>query len=631
MQKVHILLILLWLGCGEALFAQPGYTANTKVKPYKEPFAYGTNMGYYSNWKDEQIADIAIGNPLVGQPGVGVTALRPGMFEHFVEQWGYDIRVNAFQHYSTLGSSENVLFLGYPSEEHREQTYHCPTRKSEVFKNLYADIWDDGANGTPVNDNNYYALYVYKVVQRYKNHVRFWEVWNEPDYSYSWASEAPRGEAGNWWENNPNPCDYALHAPVFYYIRMLRISYEIIKTLDPDAYVAVGGLGYPSFLDVILRNTDNPDRGLVTDKYPLKGGAYFDVLSFHSYPHIDGSMRAWDNNARGFKYFRHSDAAVKGVIRLRNEFEEVLEKHGYGGTPYPQKEWIITEINIPRKKMGNFIGSDEAQCNFIIKSLVEVQKYDIRQSHIYQVGDRENFENATNEFTVMGLFKNLNQAAIYEQEPNAVAIAYKTTSDLLRNKRYDKTLTNKLHLPEGVNGGVFRGEDDKEVYVLWAETHTDNSEQAEKEISLIDKINVSHMIAKKWNFAKTRDSAYISTKLIRLTGDPIFLEPVSKFTSIPAGTSPFSGNTSGLRYFPNPVRSDMTIQVDLEEADEVYVEIVNDLGQVVQEVVKGQRLDGGQHQWQINCQNWLTGRYHIRYRTAKQPIVQRVQVVKAGL
>lgn len=80
-----------------------------------------------------------------------------------------------------------------------------------------------------------------------------------------------------------------MKAPPFY-IRTLRISYEVIKSVDPDALVAVGGLGWPSFLDVICRYTDEPfEGGEEPDRYPLKGGAYFDCMSFDSYPHLDNS------------------------------------------------------------------------------------------------------------------------------------------------------------------------------------------------------------------------------------------------------------------------------------------------------------------------------------------------------
>jgi len=55
---------------------------------------------------------------------------------------------------------------------------------------------------------------------------------------------------------------------------MLRIAWEVIKKYQPNEYVCMGS-GYPAFVDVILRNTDNPTDGSVTTDYPNKGGSYF--------------------------------------------------------------------------------------------------------------------------------------------------------------------------------------------------------------------------------------------------------------------------------------------------------------------------------------------------------------------
>ena len=97
----------------------------------------------------------------------------------------------------------------------------------------------------------------------------------------------------------------------------------MIKSVDPDAYVTVAGTGFPSFLDAILRNTDNPEDGSVTAEYPLGGGAYFDVMGFHSYPAIDGSLREWNNDIPGFEYYRHSDAAAEGIVKRQAKFQSV--------------------------------------------------------------------------------------------------------------------------------------------------------------------------------------------------------------------------------------------------------------------------------------------------------------------
>ncbi|MFN4257632.1 MAG: hypothetical protein ACK4Q5_21885, partial [Saprospiraceae bacterium] len=135
---------------------------------------------------------------------------------------------------------EHTVIVGFPSEQHRDPTQYCPGLQSELFANMYTPVWDGGANGTPYNDENYYAAYLYKIVSLYKGYVRFWEIWNEPGFDYTGGlGYAQPGSPGNWWDNNPSPCDYKLRAPIFHYVRLLRISWEIIKTLDPEAYVVV--------------------------------------------------------------------------------------------------------------------------------------------------------------------------------------------------------------------------------------------------------------------------------------------------------------------------------------------------------------------------------------------------------
>ena len=327
--KLYPIFLLLMIGCLHVSHAQNGQTANDFVPAYDGHFRPGSNLGYFPPWKDTDLADIAAGNPAANIPGVGVRSIRPSLTEDFLETWGYDSRVENYQYYFNLDLKELTNIVGFPAPWHQDPTYHCSEYQSEMFANLYTDIWDDGQNGTPVNDDNYLALYLYKVVTQYKDFIRFWEIWNEPGFDYTGARGwLPPGAEGNWWENNPDPCDYKLRAPIFHYVRTLRISYEVIKTLDPDAYITVAGTGFPSFLDAILRNTDNPVDGSVTEEYPLQGGAYFDVMGFHSYPHLDGSLREWSNDIFDFIYYRHSDAAAEGILRRQQNFQTVLDNYG---------------------------------------------------------------------------------------------------------------------------------------------------------------------------------------------------------------------------------------------------------------------------------------------------------------
>lgn len=389
--KKLLLLPLLVLGAF-CVNAQINFSANDfgKVPVYNSSFLYGTNMGYYGpSWDDKTLADIAAGNPAKNVKGIGSKSLHLPLPEAFLDYWGYSVRVNEFNHYASLGIKDNTVFLEEATASHRDNTNYGCIESSKLWKNMYTPIWDGGANGTPVNDNNYLALYIYKTVTTYKSYVKFWEVINEPDLEYGALGDLDAGQPGNWFDNNPPPCSLPnLYAPIFNYIRMLRVCYEVIKYVDPTAYVAPGGLGKVGFLDALLRNTDNPSNGVVSAEYPLKGGAYFDALSFHSYPMYH--LRQWNNNIFGFDYFRHSDAAVTEYIERKNKFYNTLAARGYNNTTYPAKYIITTENNIPSLSLNNLIGSQESQRNYIIKAAIESQRNDIAQFYVFVLGDRTN-------------------------------------------------------------------------------------------------------------------------------------------------------------------------------------------------------------------------------------------------
>ena len=521
--------------------AQPNFTAKDQVIPDNGPFEFGSNNGYYPGWSDSQLGDLAAGSTSLGIPGVGVTALRPGLFEYYTEEYGNSINLPAFQHYASLGMTNNTLFVGYASDAHKDPAFDCPSpyfnpydpgSQTRVFANLHEPIWDGGANGTPVNDNNHYALWLYNIVQIYGPYIKYWEIWNEPDLDFSSPSLGglgwrPPGDPGNWWDNDPQNCDIQFGAPIEYYIRTLRISWEIIKTYDPTSYVAVGGLGYPSFLDAVMRNTDNPVDGSPTAEYPHGGGAYFDALSFHSYPHSNGSLRKWNNNTQGFDYHRHSDRGAQGIIDHKGEFEAVIENYGFG-TTYPTKEIIMTESSVPRKQFTDWngellIGSEEAAYNFIMKLPVLLQKSNVNQFYVYDLGEKDSYANADHPFDVTGLYEDPVGLTFSTVQRTNSGIAYKTLSDEIFGKTFDATQTANLLLPPEVNGAAFNDGNGNYTYVLWAVTNVDLSETASATYSFPSSFGLGNMEKTAWDYSETNQTSFVSSQNIALTGTPIIL------------------------------------------------------------------------------------------------------------
>jgi hypothetical protein len=643
--KIRPLITVVFILSSYLSFSQVTYTANDQVTPYTAYFQYGTNMGYYgSSWNDQALADISAGSVPKNIKGAGCKTLRLFLPEDFLETWGYDIRTDAFNYYDGLGISEKVVALEQPSAAHVDLTnFGGCADHSNVFKNLYSPVWDGGANGTPVNDTNYFALYVYKTVTRYKSNTRFWEIINEPDMDYVGHSEQQPGQPGNWWENNPNPCDLAnVKAPIFYYIRMLRIAYDVIKTLDPTAYIAPGGLGHPSFLDAVLRNTDNPVDGSVTSAFPLKGGAYFDVMSFHSYPEY--TLKTWDNTIMGFVFRRHSDAAAAEYLAKMNSMKQVLLNYGYDNVTFPSKVFICTESNIAHLSFTDYsgismIGSYEAQKNYEMKALVLSQKNNVGQFYSFVLGDTKNDNNATNELDVMGLYKNLTDigplytGGVYNQQYNDCGIAYKTTSDLLHNRKYDATRTAALNLPANIDGAAFKDTAGNYAYVLWAKTTIDMSESAAASYTFPAALNPPTTIAKfQWDYAITGINTSISTTNVALTGTPIFLMDNMQFLNLhddstrrtPSATKAFK-----VSVYPNPASIQSSVEFTLNAPSNIRISLVDGNGRTLSMVTNNERFTTGSHKLSLTDVATLpSGVYYIKFETEIASEIRKLVIVK---
>jgi len=100
-------------------------------------------------------------------------------------------------------------------------------------------------NHTP-KDYNEFGEFVYKTVTRYKDKVKSWEIWNEPDISDFWS-----GDVG----------DYA---------KLLKIGSESVRRADPKAIVVLAGLAWNTNFTYSLFHDYDISR-------------YVDVVNLHSY------------------------------------------------------------------------------------------------------------------------------------------------------------------------------------------------------------------------------------------------------------------------------------------------------------------------------------------------------------
>lgn len=511
---VFIMLVLSWSVPG----AQVLPTANTLVPAHQSLFSYGINPGYYSGaWPDAELARIAV--------AAGVHSSRLSLPDDFLETNGIQARSKEFAYYTgQLKLKDLTVFIGSPSKKHQETTIYPGCNQSSLaFRGIYKPSWIIDAAGTwRINPENTLAVYINSVYAVYGKYIAYWEVWNEPDFTGNWAIASLDNVSGSWWHNAPLPQDLPnLRCPVYLYIRMMRVTYEVVKHLNPEQLVTTGGIGYESFLEQILNFTDNPDHGKVSAAFPLKGGAYFDVLSFHDYPFY--YLSSWNNLLGGKEYKRHSDAAADEFAQKTASYAGILARHGYNGKIFPKKYLICTEINIPAKTYpGNdAIGSEVAQRNFTIKSLVAAQKVRLNQLYYFVLG-RSSDENAsTDPYQLMGLYYNLGKAVPGKERLTAQGTAFKTTSQLLYGLSYDAALTAALKLNAETGGAAFSRRNEV-VFVLWAKTSKDLCEcnTSIYPAGILSKYKTVYR--HEWNFSITRKAIYDPAGTVKLTTSPVF-------------------------------------------------------------------------------------------------------------
>ena len=510
-----------------------GQTANNSIPSYSSPFQYGVNGAYAGpNWSDQSLAHVA--------SNAGSNSIRVGLYDSFLEQYGNNVRTSAFNYYTnTLHFSDNIVFLNGAANDHVDMTtYPGCSKHSMVFKNIYQPIWNTDANGhKTVNPTNYFAQYVFNVVSTYGQNIKFYEIWNEPDFTYTGNGYAKKGTPGNWFDNNPAAADLTnIQAPVFYYIRMLHIAYEVIKSISPNSMVATGGLGYSSFLDVILRNTDNPDNGKVTADYPNTGGAYFDVLSFHSYPFYE--LAQWSNTLGKMVYTRSSDGNADRFLIDKQSFNTVLSAHQYDGSKFPGKYFICTETNVPSKSnpynAGQY-GTPELQRNYIIKTMVNAQISGVKQLYLYAL-DNGPATDPSNMNDLMGMYTDLYNLTQGQEKLTDEGVAFKTIANQLKGLLFDAGLTSSLNLPATTAGGVFSGiQNGRQVHkiCIWARTTIDQSEEASASISIPASFGNSFK-QYAWNVGSdTTTYNRIAGNTIALTGAPVFLSPATAPATLP--------------------------------------------------------------------------------------------------
>ena len=359
---------------------------NSTPDPSGLQYRTGNGIGGIGNgWDDGRLSNLS--------SWAGYDGQRKKLPEYHLDYWGIGIEIGDCKTNTKCGILDVVGYLCGPSEAHSSKRLPYNNNNREIMppSNLYEPIWlEDGS----VNPNNYWANFINQTVTLYKDHIKIWETWNEPDYVTNYQKTA------KWESEPPNKDDLVhWHGTIFEYIRLLRITYEVGKKADPSCWIATGGLGYTSFLDAILRYTDNPIDGSVTDDYPAYGGAYFDCDAYHQYP----KYGVTDEETKEGYHEYGSDTIAKKVVILKKNHHYTIKKYGFGDK-YPDKIFINTETGYDN---GETKEANLVRRNWIIKLALYQIEYDVKQIHSLYLCDGG--------ISGMGDFQNLGQYVSVEE------------------------------------------------------------------------------------------------------------------------------------------------------------------------------------------------------------------------
>lgn len=148
--------------------------------------------------------------------------------------------------------------------------------------------WND-----PPQDNRLFVNYAVRVISRYKDKIKYWEVWNEPDSSVYWSSQDSLKS----------------------YCLLLKEVYLAAKKTDPHCRILNGGIA--SGIASVNHLYDNGGRG------------YFDILNIHIFesPFCETSL-----------------SKAKSYVRL---VSNIMKRNGDA-----DKEIWVTETGCPGIKKG---------------------------------------------------------------------------------------------------------------------------------------------------------------------------------------------------------------------------------------------------------------------------------------
>lgn len=156
-----------------------------------------------------------------------------------------------------------------------------------------------------------YKNFMREAAQRYKGKVRKWELWNEENISDAWRPKVNLDQ----------------------YVAWYTAMREVIRSVDKDAEIALGGLGNLTFVG------EGSMPGYLFLETLYEKGVHPDVVAIHPYTKVaPDQFKQWDNN--------FDDISL---------IHRIMESHGQSGRPLWITEWGWSSGEIGEQRQAMYL------------------------------------------------------------------------------------------------------------------------------------------------------------------------------------------------------------------------------------------------------------------------------------
>ncbi|MCX5711547.1 MAG: endo-1,4-beta-xylanase, partial [Candidatus Omnitrophica bacterium] len=222
-----IAVIFLCLGCASPIMTREQMMQEAKYDHEDSPFGVLEFLHWSHDWNDFKYPDeTAVHKSINMMQATGVKWVRFDFLWQDIEPTQGEFNFERYDRIVGLAAAHHINILGILD---------------------YTVNWASEAGGwnCAPRDNKCFVNYARQVVSRYKDKIKYWEVWNEPDSPIYWQPQDGLKS----------------------YCQLLKETYIAAKEIDPDCKILNGGLAHgPSSVNKL---------------YEAGAKDYFDILNIH--------------------------------------------------------------------------------------------------------------------------------------------------------------------------------------------------------------------------------------------------------------------------------------------------------------------------------------------------------------